>query len=210
MAILAYRDAFGPAIPQGIKKAQESFAMQVSRNIALAMFQYANDNDGHYPDGDSSTEVFQKLIDGNYVSDPAIFYLPMDGKTPGQRGERLKPENVCFDVTGGVTSSSPDRLPLVFLTGYKVDYQPGGKAVSLTSPYPPFQSKERSWWQWLFGEPRQPLGPFIAVCYHSNNAFIRPVDTQSSRYGEALDFMPKDFNAHGQTFRQLTPTGVLK
>ena len=98
------------------------------------MFQYANDHNQNYPDGKSSTEVFQKLIDGGYISDPAIFYIPMVGKIKAGVGQRLKPENVCWDVTSPVDSSAPDGLPIVFSTGYKVNYVPGGAAIPFKKP----------------------------------------------------------------------------
>jgi hypothetical protein len=184
--------------------------MQTSRAIALALFQCANDNDGQYPDGSSSTEVFQKLIDGNYISDPAIFYIPMDGKTPGQPGERLKPENVCYDVTSGVTSSSPDDLPLVFVTGYTVDYQPGGQAVSLTEPYPTYRAGRRTWAQWWNGITTESVGPYLIVTYRSNSTFGKKLDLPPGGNGFVRDFISKDLDAQGQTYRQLTPTGVFK
>ena len=42
--------------------AVQSSIMQTSRTIALALHQYAADHNGRYPDGKSSTEVFQKLM----------------------------------------------------------------------------------------------------------------------------------------------------
>ena len=79
----------------GIKHAWGSAATQQTRALDLAMYSYCNDNDQKYPDGKSSTEVFQKLMDGGYVTDPALFYLPLPGKIKGVVGHRLKPENVC-------------------------------------------------------------------------------------------------------------------
>jgi len=200
--------------PMGVSRYSQwqNSVMQSCRTIGLAEFQYANDQDGRYPDGNSSTEVFQELIDGNYISDPAIFYVPMSGKTPARPGERLKPENVCFDVTGGVTSSDPDPLPLVFLTGFKVDYRPGGRATSLTTPYPLLMGPERTWWEWLNGQSPMRASdlPGMAVSYKSNSASSRQLDLQSDEPGQVGDFVSKDFDAHGKTYRQLTPDGVLK
>jgi hypothetical protein len=73
----------------GISKNRTAAAMQTSRTIALAMFQYANDHDGKYPDGNSSTEVFQKLIDGNYVDDPALFYVLFEGVRENVSSRRM-------------------------------------------------------------------------------------------------------------------------
>ena len=127
----------GPALaprPGGIQRAPESSAMQAARSINLLMFSYANDNDQQYPVGKSSTEIFQKLLDGKYASDNSVFYLPLPGKIKPKPGEKLKPENVGFDVTVSIDSSSPDQLPVVFMTGYKVTYAPGSSAVFREGP----------------------------------------------------------------------------
>ncbi len=183
--------------------------MQTCRTIALAEFQYANDNGGRYPDGSSSTEVFQKLIDGKYVDDPAIFYVPMPGKKRPEPGQRLKPENVSYDVTGGVDSSAPDHLPLVFLTGFKVDYRPGGQAVSLSVPHPSFHYRQRTWWEWINFQSSDDFGPAMAVAYHNTDAFVRLLDLPDHPL-QTRTFVPQDFDPQGKTYRQLTPDGVLK
>ncbi|MCE0498282.1 MAG: hypothetical protein LV481_10095 [Methylacidiphilales bacterium] len=177
----------GPVTPN-LKKALQSQKMQTSHAIALVMFQYANDHNGNYPDGKSSTEVFQKLIDGGYITDPLIFYVQMTGKTK-PTSLRLKPENVCWDVTSTPDGSTSDELPLVFLTGYKVNYVPGGAAVPLMKPE--YQG--------------------IAVCYKSNNAsfVVAPSSTAVNPDGSIPNFVPADFNPQGKTYRQLTPDGVL-
>lgn len=149
--------ALGP-IMNGIEKAKENMAMQKERMIAMAMFSYAADHHGNYPDLDeasagqslltigggtspgasTSTEVFQKLIDGKYVSDPAVFYIAMPGKVRPV-GNQLTADNVCFDMTAGLTSSSPSGLPVVFTTGFTVSY---GNNIRVTrdgvSPFPGF------------------------------------------------------------------------
>lgn len=113
----------------------ESAAMQTTRTIALAMFEYGEDHHGAYPDGTSSTEVFQKLLDGNYVSDPMVFYQPLPGKTPPVHGAKLRPENIGYDVTSGIRPHSPDDLPVVFLTGFRIDYHARASAASLVRPF---------------------------------------------------------------------------
>jgi hypothetical protein len=199
-----------PLITNRMIKDTESGTMQASRTIALALFQYANDHDGRYPDGNSSTEVFQKLIDGNYITDPGVFYVPLAGKVKARAGDRLKPENVSFDITGGADANAPDGLPLVFLTGYKVDYRPGGKAVSLTAPYTGYQSVPRTWSEWWHDVPVQPYEPVMCVTYKSNTAFGKRLELVQGGYGYARNFVPADFDAKGKTYRQLTPDGVLK
>jgi hypothetical protein len=93
----------GPINP-GYRNARASVLLQNTRTIGIAMFQYSNDHNSVYPDGESSTEVFQKLLDEKYISDPTIFYIPLPGKIKPIEGQPLKPENVCFDVTSGVDS----------------------------------------------------------------------------------------------------------
>jgi len=114
----------------------------------------------------------------------------MEGKTKPV-SLRLKPENVCFDVTSPVDSSSPDGLPIVFSTGYKVNYVPGGAAVPLVKPE--YQG--------------------IAVCYKSNSAsfLLLPFQpaTAENPDGSIPNFVPADFDPQGKTYRQLTPDGVL-
>jgi hypothetical protein len=120
--------------------APASAQMQVARNnaliqqvhvIGIAMFAYACDNNGAYPTGNSSTEVFQKLIDGGYVSEPSTFYVKMTGKV-APSSSKLKPENVCFDVTVAVDGKSSDMVPLVYLTGFRLDFTPDSTAVPVS------------------------------------------------------------------------------
>src|ERR1700677_3779200 len=105
--------ALGP-ITKGIEKAKESASLQTSRTIGLAMFAYASDHNGAYPDGKTSTEVFQKLIDGKYISDPGLFYILGTVGKVRATSNQLTAANVCYDCTSGATTSSSDGLPLVF------------------------------------------------------------------------------------------------
>jgi hypothetical protein len=175
------------------------------QTIALAMFQYAHDHAGNYPDGSSSTEVFQKLADENYLTVPDFYYVPLPGKKHQQPAERLKPENVSFDVTAGANLNDSVELPLVFLTGYKVTYQPGGKAVSLTAPCPPFQIVT------LRGlEPNYGTGAVQIVAYADLSMTTKMLESGADGHDYVRNFIGKDFDAHGQVYRQLTPDGVLK
>jgi hypothetical protein len=75
----------GPADAQltGLPQARRDAEMQQCRQIGLMLFQYATDHvtDNPFPDGKSSTEVFQKLIDGGYCNDPGVFFVPLSGKS---------------------------------------------------------------------------------------------------------------------------------
>jgi hypothetical protein len=193
--------------------AQGSRRMQTSRIIGIAMAQYANDHGGNYPDGKSSTEVFQKLLDGNYVTDPGIFYVPYPGKVKAVPGQPLKSENISWDVTAGVDSQTSDEIPIVFLTGYRVTYAAGGSAVSLVKPYPDFGDPPRTWGQWWHGEPNpmQHSIPGIAVTYKGNNSAYKMFLFESTPAPEGTmpDFVSSKFDPKGRIYRQLTPTGPL-
>ena len=187
-------------------------SMQTARQIGQCLFSYSSDNtqnNNAYPDGNSSTEVFQKLIDEGYVTDSTVFYLPLPGKIKPLPGQKLKPENVCFDLTSGVDSNSPSGLPLVFMTGYKVTYAPGAAAVRLTKPYPQYYLKPRTWSQWWNNE-HPDLAQFgIAVMYKGNEAKFMKLGTTVNPDGSIPNFIPPDFKPDGRTYRQLTPDGLL-
>jgi hypothetical protein len=143
------------------------------------------------------------LIDENYVTDPQIFYAAyadISGKVR-PTSDHLKAENVSWDVTCCVDSSAPDGLPVVFLTGYMVSYQPGASAIPIV-PIPEKSAIK----QWLdSGIPR----PFMAVAFTSNTATWG--NSVSARAIEAIEdgsipnFIPADFDPKGKTYRQLTP-----
>jgi hypothetical protein len=190
--------------PTSGKKSLQSAQAQISRTIGLSMFQYANDHNGKYPEGNSSTEIFQKLLDDGYINYPEIFYTPLTGKIKPVAGQKLKPENVCWDVTCCVDSTTPDSLPLVFMTGYKVTYAPGAAAVPIIKPFPPYTDTEASWWK---------RGPFyppgIAVLYKSNASHFLLLVNPGAPDASIPNFVPPDFDAKGKTYRQLTPDGQM-
>ena len=178
--------ALGP-ITMGIKAAKGSASMQTTRAIALAMYQYEIDHQGAYPDGSTSTEVFQKLVDGKYITNPGIFYIVMPGKVRAT-STTLTAQNVCYDVTSGITADSPDSLPVVFCTGYTVSYNAGASAVPDSATSIPFTGPGTA-----FGG--------IAVAYKSNNAYFK----RAGADGTVTGFIPADFNPGTKTYRQLRP-----
>ena len=163
------------------KNAAQSATMQRAHALGVCLYAYANDHNGHYPEGKTSTEVFQQLLDGGYVTSPKFFYaeLGIPGKVPPVSNQ-LKAENVCWDVTCCVDSSAPDGVPVVFLTGFRITYQAGASAV----PISPSQASN-----------------FMAVYYKNNNAMAKKVNDD----GVIPDFIPADFDPKGKTYRQLTP-----
>jgi len=174
----------GP-ITAGIKQAHESMSMQACRTIGVAMFTYAAAHNGAYPDGATSTEVFQKLLDGKYITDPGLFYLAMPGKTKAT-SPTLTSANVSYDVTSGVTADSPDAVPVVFCTGYTVVYIGGVSASPDPAASTPFPGK---------------LSPGIAVAYKNNGAQFLKAEPD----GTVPNFIPAGFDPGTKTYRQLRP-----
>jgi hypothetical protein len=197
----------GPIPPGNVSELLEP--KQQARQIGQIMFAYSTDHDGNYPDGNSSTEVFQKLLDGGYCTDPIIFYIPLPGKIKPVAGQKLKPENVCWDVTSGVGSNAPNGLPLVFMTGYKVTYAPGADAIPLIKPYPRFGSVSWEERPSIWSHYEYPPKPGASVFYKGNYAAFMKLDTSVNPNGSIPNFVPPDFDPKGKTYRQLTPDGPL-
>ena len=212
LAFFVFRNIFDP-IHNGIHATRQNACVQTAHALNLAMFSYAHDNAGKYPDGKSSTEAFQKLLDGGYITEPAIFYVPMQGKTKALAGQQLKPENVSWDVTEGVDSSSPDQIPIVFLTGYKVSYIPGGAAVPLSKPFPrlAWEDSDPTFLERLFGWPPIRYTDFsrIAAAYKNSSSRLMKLETAPDGTGAIPNFIPPDFKPDGKAYRQLTPDGPL-
>ena len=186
----------------GLKHDFERGCMQTSHALGVALYSYAQDHGQKYPRGATSTEVFQQLLNGGYVTDPTIFYIPLPGKVAPVPGRKLRPENVSWDVTLGASTNDSPSLPLLFMTGFTVTYAPGGSAVPITKPFPPFG--ESGAWSWLWSSQSDRLTELgLAVFYVGNNArFIKPTDPNAT---EIANFVPPDFDAQGKTYRQLTP-----
>ena len=185
--------------------------LQTSHGLAAAMFQYSTDNNGNFPDGESSTEVFQKKLYPEYLTNPGYVFVNMAGKTKPADGQPLKPENVGYDVTGGINSNTPENLPLVFTTGYKVSYTAGQPAVPLGKSPPVYGGPPLTWSEWWQG--RAPAAPStgLAVGFKDmSSAFFRfdPPDTQHPN-GSVSNIIRGLFDPNGQTYRQLTPDGSL-
>ncbi len=187
-----------------IRHAKACATMEYTRAIASCLHQYAIDHNGRYPTGKSSTEIFQKLFDEGYVFDPSIFVggYPRSGKVAlTDPAQKLKPENVGFDVTIPIDASSSSDLPVVFLTGYRITYAPGANAVPL---FP--DMKDRN--------------PCIAVAYLNGlctymqrGFFPRPNfachNDDVFPDGTVRNFIPSTFNPAGKKYQQLTPDGPL-
>jgi prepilin-type N-terminal cleavage/methylation domain-containing protein len=200
IAILA-SVALGPIV-NVLRKAKESSAMQTTRTLALAEFQYANDNNGSYPDGTDAGAIAGDLFSGNYVSDPSVFVITGDSKATRYSGTGTFAAAGCtydfMGVTGGsstsyvgVGTSAPDQLPLV--------WSPDGNVPAIPTGATPSGAEFA---------PNNPLfnSDGIAVAYHSNNSFFRaPVGgTPASgafpdTKGDAL-FIDNSFNPNNVTY----------
>ena len=170
-----------PAFAQ-MQAARNNAILQQVHAVGLALFSYACDHDGKYPTGMSSTAVFQQLLDQGYVADPALFYVPMPEKVR-PISKKLKPENVSFDVTAGVDLNSSDAVPILFLTGFSINYTPGSGAEPDSD-----DAKKRDG---------------IVIYYKSNNAKFQP----KAGDGTVPHVVPQDFDDKDHHYLQLTPSG---
>jgi prepilin-type N-terminal cleavage/methylation domain-containing protein len=141
-----------PAVTGAIKKAQENAALQTGHGLALALFQYATDNNGTYPGTTaanganaavtvtSSTLGFEQLVP-NYINNTDTLYLSGNSRqkyTGTSPSTGLTATNVGWDYTVGpsdvgLTSSDPDQLPLVVTTGSAITYGTVGQAGPATA-----------------------------------------------------------------------------
>jgi len=168
---------------------RENPFMQQTRSINLILHLYASDHGGVYPTGKTSTEVFQKLVDEKYVNELSVFYvegLHIPGKKKPDSG-RLLPENVCYDLTVPLDGNSPEGVPVVFVTGFRIDYVPGGGATPLFKP-----SGNRP--------------SVFAVGYKTDsNSYLKGRESD----GLVDKVISLQFDTGGNKFQQLTPDGVL-
>ena len=204
VAVLMACGLFTLAIFCTREKTRQSDLIEQARDIGLLLLDYAQDNHGLYPEGKTSTEVFPKIVDGGYadptgkdkISGAAIFYFPMPGKVK-PTSKILRPENVCWDVTCCLRAiSSPDQIPVVYITGYKVTYAPGASALPETWP-------TRAWGEWWTAAD-YPRG-FIAANYFPDGSVLLKVAPD----GTIPNFIPSSIQGDLTPYRQLTPDGKL-
>ncbi len=188
-----------------VRPSRQNPALQTAHVIGLCLVQYANDHGGHFPNANSSTEIFQHLIDDGYVTDPVLFYTKA-WDIPGKvipTSTKLSPANVCWDVTCSSDFSVPNNVPVIFLTGYRVTYEASSPAIPIA------HEPIISWYDWLHG--KSPQSRFIAAFYVSASL---PVVGQVSNWAKIMlpdsngtisNFIPADFDPKGKTYRQLTP-----
>lgn len=188
--------ALGP-ITQGIKKANQSKGLQTAHVIALAEFQFANDNNSDYPDTGytaaqsavGASAVANCLINGGYISDPTIFWI--SGSTTESKftgtltsgAANLPVANISWDFCGaggnGVNPNAPDQLPLVWSSNHNVTSSVLQTAI--TTPAAVTVSSSN------------PFGTGgMAVCYKSNSASFL-VATASGANGSLSTMFPAGY-----------------
>ena len=198
-----------PTYMGGIQPPKDGGMRMQARVIADVMWAYAEDN-YRYPDGKSSTDVFQKLIDGGYLTDPGVLYLRLPGKRKGEPGRRLHPENVCWDLTTTPDGKIQYDVPLVYPTGYAVSYRAGAPAIPRVKPYPPYSDRAvPSWWDQVHGWPLP--NPVLGIGVADANGEISFLKLSQSNDGSwsIPSFIPADFDSTRKAYQQLTPEGVL-
>jgi hypothetical protein len=197
-----------------LENAKESAGLQTARTLALADFQYANDNGYAYASGTKSEDVAVALILGQYITDPSIFSSSRNTAFAGSTNSLTLTSGasagfpasaICWDfmagstpvppatVPPGLTTSDPDGMPVVFSTGQSVivpTQGPGG-GITLGTTNP-------------FGQNG------VAVCFKSNSAqFLKAtvsggvaeINTNPNNYLFNASFT----TAQGATYTQLKP-----
>ena len=115
--------ALGP-ITAGIKKAQQSGAVQTTKSLQLGEFQYASDNSNVYPYG-TPIGTFIGTMYPTYISDLGTLVVngaPNVSKYTGSApATGLDKTTDSYDFSylttttaGGITSAVPDDTPVVF------------------------------------------------------------------------------------------------
>ena len=130
-------------------------------------------------------------------------------------GKSSTPENVSWDVVVTADSSSPEELPLLFMTGYKVTaFAPGASAVPLVKPFPRFgwvSFRNRRWIDWLLDRPTFHWADQggLAVSYKNHDSAFENIGTAPDGTASIPNFISPDYKPDGKTYRQLTPDGPL-
>lgn len=121
-----------PAISTGPVYHAAGASVSNARQLGTILFTWASVHGFTYPDGASSTEVFQSLMDEGYLEPKAaedLLYIPgMPGKVPYPGTGPLKPVHVCWDLVAPVKDNANDKLPLVVSTGWELIFLPGAPA----------------------------------------------------------------------------------
>ncbi|MCE0523107.1 MAG: type II secretion system GspH family protein [Methylacidiphilales bacterium] len=192
--------ALGP-ITGAIKNGQQSAGIQTARTLALAEFQYANDNNFVYPYSTTSELIASTLVGAGYVSDPGIFVISgtTQVKYTGAAVVNVTPtpptysgyaaNNVSWDFgigTGnganppaGLTPNAPDETPLV-MSDIGAPVALGAAGAIIVTP--------------LTSSPFGTTG--VAVCFKSNSSkFIKATAGGAAGATQLIDASWPGYNA---------------
>jgi len=79
----------------------------------------------------------------------------------------------------------------------------------MIKPYPRYDVPARTWAEWWNGHPRVNDDPGIAVFYINSSARFTTL-TRATDSDSIPNFIPLGLVGVGETYRQLTPDGVLQ
>lgn len=127
-----------PAVTGALKKAKENAAVQTSHGLALAEFQFANDNGGIYPGTlgavtiTTSSDAFTKQLVPTYVNNTDALYIAGGSCTSKYIGTGVMDKthnawDMVFRPTNlGLTSNDPDQTPAIITTGSTITFNAAG------------------------------------------------------------------------------------
>jgi hypothetical protein len=135
---------FVPAVMDQLRLQILNASPAKAHKLAIASYAYAQDHGGYYPNGETSTVIYQKLFDGKYLSDPSSLFINSNGGrtyASSYPSVHLNAENVSFDFTTrsetGLTKDDPDDLPLLFSCVVEApQYVSGANAASIDKTCP--------------------------------------------------------------------------
>ena len=120
--------SYGPIMKQ-VKAASLTNALNNGKQIYTALFSYAKDNDGLYPNegtagdgetGDSAEACFTQLLNAGVIDDEEAFWSKenialgtVNAETPDNDGELTPGEN-AWGYVRGLSTSSRTNLPIIF------------------------------------------------------------------------------------------------
>ena len=101
--------AFLPPLGSAKERARRIACNSNLRQIGIALVQYADDNDGFFPDK-SGAEGFEQLRVGDYLTDYSVYRCPSSKTQKGENNQKLSEENVSYIYKGGLKCSQAEDL----------------------------------------------------------------------------------------------------
>ncbi len=142
LGVYGYRSFIHEYYPPDVTiKIRTGQAVSNARKLGTVLYHYAKDHGFQYPEGNSSTEVFNHLMEQGYLApeNAANLYIRgMPGKEPFRTEQtwwewmtgtpaptQLEAKHVCYDVIAPLTHRDPDGMPMIISTGWKLNFEPG-------------------------------------------------------------------------------------